>query len=177
MALAFIDGFELDVAVSEEHGFESDVTSYPIEDGSNTTDHVHNSPLTVTIEGVVSDTPIGAIRDTRAGTTLPSDDALAHLKRIREAREPVTIETSLGVYDNMVMTALTVPRDARTGHALRFTAAFTQVTIVENERTTVVTRKPNGRAKQKLGNLVMYVADNSILSPAAQRLAVMAGFN
>lgn len=154
--MIIIDGYTIDAALSEEHAFDSEVTMFPVESGADITDHVRAQPITVTIEGVVSDTPIGLMRDVRNGTTtLPSNDALAKLIEIRDAREPITVETTLRVYDNMVMTSLQVPQNSKIGDALRFKAVFTQIHLVTNERTVVVTSSPRGQKKRNVGNMVL----------------------
>jgi hypothetical protein len=154
-----INKYVIDVSVSEDHNFDSDVTEYPVEQGGAVTDNVRPKPIEVTIEGVVSDTPIGKIADLRDNQGdngqedfLPSVDALQVLLAIRDAREPVTIATSLKTFDNMVMSALSVPRDAQTGAALRFSATFQQVIFVTNNRTTVRVATPSNGKQSKLGN-------------------------
>lgn len=152
-----IDGYRIDATLTESHSFPSEATKYPRESGSAATDHVINNPIEVTIDGIVSDTPIGVIASARQNATaptdadlefLPSDEALAKLLAIRTAREPVTIETSLQSFDQMVMTALDIPVDPETGHALRFSATFQQAEIVTNVRTTVQIAKPVGKGNR-----------------------------
>lgn len=152
MALVTIDGFSVDITRSEEHSFESEVTEHPVEKGANITDHVRNKPITITMECVVSDSPVGPVRDIRArATTKPSDDAFAKMLAIREAGEPVTIATSLKVFTNMMLTSLTVPRTAANGRALVFSVSFTQIEFVTNARTTVRVNVPRGQNKRNLG--------------------------
>jgi hypothetical protein len=150
-----VDGYVIDCAITEEHAFESEVSTYPIETGGDVTDNVRNLPIKVTIEGIVSDTPVGAVLDRRLADGdlpgFPSDDAYNRLKLIRARREPITITTSLATYDNMVLQNLTIPVDAKTGDVLRFTAVFQQVTLVTNLRTFVKVAIPAGRGKANLG--------------------------
>lgn len=53
--------FQLDVSVSEEHSRDSVPTQFPVEDGSNISDHIFISPFQLSITGVISDTPLGTI--------------------------------------------------------------------------------------------------------------------
>src|SRR5690606_1988974 len=103
--------------------------------------------IVVTLEGIVSDTPIGTLAALRGEDVRPSDDAFARLLAIRDAREPVTIETSLRVFENMVLQSLSVPRSAQTGDALRFRATFQQIQLVTNERTMIEVAVPRGAKK------------------------------
>lgn len=155
-----INGYPLDVAISEDHDFESEVTEHPVEIGADITDHVRARPIRVSLEGVVSDTPIGDVVAQRSQFTLvngeaftkPSEEAFAFLLAIRDAREPVTIETSLRVFENMILQSLAVPRSSSNGDALRFRATFVQVQLVTNERVTVRVKLPNAAKKVDRGN-------------------------
>lgn len=133
-----IDGYAIDAALSEEHELEAEVTEFPVEEGANVTDHVRIKPRVVTIKGCVSDTPIGAVADLRAGSNLePNEEARVVLESIFEARDPITIETNLKTYTNMIMESLTIPQSADVGEALMFTATFRQVIIEANKRVVI----------------------------------------
>lgn len=167
--MILLDGYAIDMAKTEEHVLDSEATTYPIEDGSDVTDHVRLLPIQVTVEGIVSDTPIGdmvlirqaelpilAFSDPTTATvvtaTRHSEAALAKLKSIRAARRPITIVTALQTYKNMVMTSLSIPLSRETGKALRFNATFQQVEIVTNNRTTTRTATPGTSKKKDLGD-------------------------
>lgn len=150
----FIDGFEIDVAVQEDHVFPGTITSDPVEESSPTSDNIRDLPNEVTLTGIVSDTPIGALASRRPD--LEENDtysALAYdfLLSVRANKLPVTIETSLGIYENMGLESLSIPRAADTGAALQFTAKFTQLRIVRNERATVRVELPRARKKKDKG--------------------------
>lgn len=137
--LVMIDDFLIDVSLREEHNFESEVTEYPIEKGADITDNIRPKPLQVTMEGLVSNTPVNPfIVSARTSVDQSVDEAYAKLQKIRDAREPVTIRTSLQTYKNMAMKNLVIPRQPGQADALQFTASFIQVDIVENTRTTRV---------------------------------------
>lgn len=148
-----IDGFPIDVASAEDHDLQTDVTDYPVEEGGDITDHARNKPDTVTLECIVSDTPLGQLATFRGlESSLPSDDAYARLKAIRAAKEPVTITTSLGIYTSMMLTSLGIPRRPDNGDALRFKVTFKQVVIVTNARTTTRVAVPRAKNKKPRGN-------------------------
>lgn len=155
----YIDGYEIDAALSEEHNLDSEVTEYEVETGSDKGDGIRPLPDEVTIEGIVSDSPFGALAARRAaasldptGTMAPSNEALEHLKAVRARREAVVIETSLGIYRDMALKTLSVPRSAQEGRALRFRATFKKVEIVTNERATVRVATPSAAKKASLGH-------------------------
>lgn len=153
----YIDGYPMDLAISETHGFESTVTEHPVERGADMVDHVRARPIEIELECVVSDTPIGAIATdpTRQAegqdAPLPSEDAYARLQAIRDARQPVTIETSLGTWTSMALVMLSVPRSRETTGGLFFTATFRQVRVVETQRVTVRTAQPNAKRTGRHG--------------------------
>lgn len=50
--------FHIDATLTENHSFESDVTENPVEDGVVISDHIDMKPESLTITGVISDTPL-----------------------------------------------------------------------------------------------------------------------
>jgi hypothetical protein len=159
--LVAINDFLIDCALKETHSFDSQVTEYPVESGSNITDNIRPLPITIEMECIVSNTPIGIMQTFRnsllqedlsaseLAPTKPSEDAYDMLLRIRAKREPITIRTSLRTYENMALKTLNIPRAADVGDALRFSATFQQIISVENKRSIRVS-PPNGRNKKKV---------------------------
>lgn len=149
-----IDNLTLDVTINERHLYQNEVTSFPVEDGGRINDHVCRQPERLTMTGLVSNTPLWqgdgvtsykeSFRSSAVGqaflkTGTRTDDALAALLRIagrvypvgpgmysvrNGSVAPVTIVTGLMVYNDMVMTSLTIDRDAQTGDSLPFTVEF-----------------------------------------------------
>lgn len=153
----YINGYPMDLAISETHGFESEVTEHPVERGADMVDHVRARPIEIRLECIVSDTPIGAIATdpTRLpegqDAPLPSEDAYARLLAIRDARQPVPVETSLGTFTSMALLSLSVPRSRETTGGLFFTVAFRQIVVRENQRVTVRTAEPNAKRSGRHG--------------------------
>lgn len=152
MSRVLIDGYEIDVAVTEEHSHECEVTDHPVETGANISDHIRVRPAVVSFEGIVSDTPIGAVAIEREPGTTPSGDAYAMLLSLQKSARLVTIRTSLATYKSMALQSFNVPREAGNGDALRFRASFKEVLLVTNERTTVRVSTPRANGKRKRGN-------------------------
>ncbi len=156
----YIDGFELDVARAIEHKLPAQVTEQPLESGANFADHKLKHSRMLTIEGVVSDTPIGGLAKRRQQFTLvdgeafatPSQEARARMEALLESPEPITVETPTRTYRNMVMEDLSEPEDKQTGKAYVFTAVFKQLKIVSNLRTTVRVAADRNGKKLHRGN-------------------------
>ena len=166
---AIIDQLVLDASIKEEHSAEVDVTDHAVEQGSSITDHARPKPEEVTIEGVVSNTPLNRFQTLRAesfdgvawqtsaavnavrGMPGAAESAYRALRDLRDTPKLVTIVTALRTYDNMLLTSLKVPRDAQTGDCLRFEAKFKQVRIVTNGVTVVATKVTKAVPKKTVG--------------------------
>lgn len=151
-----IDGYIIDAALAEEHTLNSETTKHPIEKGALGTDHQRKLPDTITLDCVVSDHPMPAVVTARGlgptdGAT-PSEDAYKFLQFVRDRGTAVTITTSLGTHENMMLTALGIPRRVEDGEALRFRVTFELQTFVENERTVVRIAVPQQAKKVNRGN-------------------------
>lgn len=166
-----IDGYTVDVAVSEDIRLVSDITEYPVETGSSITDHVRNLPIEVTIEGIVSDTPIGPLANERSFVDLPSEEFLARLELIHVFREPIVVETTRRVYESMVLRDLSIPTDARTGNSLSFRATFVQIDLVTNDRVQINVQLPRAKKQKRLGGKNPKVSPLQVPSPAASVLS------
>lgn len=161
---------ELDASISESHELTATATKHRVERGVRIADHVRPEPVVLTIEGLITNTPISRSQQTRAvefggssflsatSTASPfgvpgyAEEAFAKLDAIRLAGELVTVVTNLRTYDNMALTSLVVPRDRSTGDALRFTAKLEELIFVENKITTIVQQAdPRANKKVKLG--------------------------
>lgn len=152
MSPLIIAGFEVDVALVEEPTFPSEITSFPVETGSDVSDNQRLLPAELNVEGLISDTPIGAIADRRDPGTIPSEEAYRFFKELRVKRQPFTVETHRDVFDNMLLETLTPPTLSHDG--LRFRAMFRQVELLDNERTTIPVGTPAAARKAKRGSKV-----------------------
>lgn len=159
---------KLDASVSEQHSFTVDVTAHPIEKGSDKADHRRVKPGSITIEGVISNdplpdehaatqrrsrgTPSGSVEYSSRSQSQPerAGQALADLLRLRDSAELVQVVTSIQTYTDMTMVNLNIPREAKSGQALRFTAEFRQIQVVSN-KLVVETRAPKKKKKEIKG--------------------------
>ena len=168
---AKIDTLELDCSVSETHTRANEVTDHPVEKGANVSDHARSKPDMLTLEGIVSNTPLNkqqqqrivesrgvnitstSASDAPAGAVGYAEQGYAKLSELMDKKTLITVVTALRTYENMILETLTVPRDARTGDALRFTGTFKQIRLVDVQKTTVTvaTKTPRANKKQKLG--------------------------
>ena len=184
--LTTIDTLWLDASLKEDHDLEVDVTDHPVETGASVSDHARPKPREVTIEGVVSNTPLSTLQarqaQTAEGTSILStagqpavrgkpgwaESAFATLEALWTVPKLITIVTGLKTYDNMLLTSLKVPRDDKTGDVLKFTAKFKQVRLVKNATSVVATKKSGAKGKKNAGA----VASTTVATPVPSYTSV-----
>lgn len=150
--LLLINGLAIDAFLSEEHVREAEATQYPVEQGSDITDHVHLRPVMLTVEGVVSDAPLSPIVEaTRQEGLAPSEEARLRLEDTFDLRQPITIVTARVTLEDMIMTSLSATLDSSTGAAYVFRATFQKLRLVENRRVQVKVAVPRAKKKVDLG--------------------------
>jgi hypothetical protein len=169
-----IGAIELDASISESHSGTVQATAHQVERGAKITDHLRPEPDILTIEGLVTNTPINLTQQTRAVSfggveftttaTAPAiygvpgyaEEAFAKLQALKNAGELVTVVTAIKTYEDMALTSLQVPRDRSTGDALRFSATFQQIRIVQNKVTQIrPNTDPRANRKAKAGRTVL----------------------
>ncbi len=138
-----IHNITLDAELTENHNFASQVTRYPVENGADISDHISIEPESVSIEGIITDSPIGG--GNAEGRYLKTFDDLEQLWRKQDV---VDVVTHLKVYQDMAIRSLSIPRDNKTGQALRFTADLQKV-VKANRQEVMIPE----------GNLAPVVAD------------------
>ncbi len=146
-----LSGIVIDATLSESHISNCEVTNYPIETGEAISDHVQLTPDTYTMEGVISDTPIGFLVLGNAGNFINSIlgnfsdekkglvgqsrsyEMYYALRKLQDSRQPFTVTSSLRRYENMIMTGFTVDRTPDQGNEINFKATLQQVNLVSSQ--------------------------------------------
>lgn len=174
---ATIGVLQLDATVSEVHDYVNEVSEFPSENGDTVVDNIRLLPDRVTIEGLVTNSPVTglfdkifdvvtgdsnvkeALRFSRDDTATRVESARDILLRIRGSvieganKDPqlVDIVTGLRKYTNMAMESLSFNRSGRTGQGLPFSATFVQVKTadVATETFTEPTPEPSAEVSDK----------------------------
>lgn len=125
----------LDALIRETPKYSAEMTKSPIEGGSAINDHVVLNPETLTIEGIITNTPakIGGPLNVKKN----AQDAFDYLLALRETREPFDFVGGFKLYRNMVLTDFTPHRDKRTANTLTFTATMQKAIIVDSQTVLV----------------------------------------
>lgn len=125
-----IGAIEVDILVQQEHKLESDVTEHPVEDGFPVADHVIRKPVKVSMVVGVSQSPVTWL-DKLGSETDKISNALTAFEQIYKNAQPVTIATPTDIWDNMVMTSASFPRNADNKNLVRIPCDFTQIRKVK----------------------------------------------
>lgn len=136
----------LDVRERSGMSLSSQVSDNPVEAGTTVADHVIKDPRRITLEGLVSDSPVG---QTRQNVGLQGDDeqvspgsrAMSCYQAFNDAWEkssPLTVINELGVFDDMMIENLEFPREqGRGGNAIWFELTLKQITVVESQSASL----------------------------------------
>ncbi len=165
---------QFDAVTSESHEFVSELTEHAVETGAPISDHKREKPRRLTIEALVSNTPLdapppsgyGASGVTASVAAEPAEgegqraraqvvvfsatfdrmvDVLDTLDRLRVEGTFVTITTRVRTYDALQIVSVTAPREPGDGDTLRLTLECQEVRIAETRTIdTPAPREPRG---------------------------------
>lgn len=130
---------EFDASVSEAHDLENEITQFPVEKGADISDHIRPLPERITINGIVTNTPIVFLAGI-ASDPARAEDAYAKIKSMRDNGDLVSVITSLRQYDNMAIQTFSTLRDAPNGNVLNATITLREVLTAET--ATVAAPEP-----------------------------------
>ena len=140
---AQIDTIAFDCSVEESHGFTTNVTDYPQENGFYMQDNIWIEPFKLTLKGIVTDTRLQPVTksigvlETRVGEVYNS------LLALRDKRQVFEVMTGLEIYPDMVFSSLTVERDADTGFSIRIIAELKHIRKVSAQNNINKDSTPN----------------------------------
>lgn len=118
----------LDVTVTEELGFQAEVSQYPVESGVTISDHVTQGAETLRISGFVATQDVGSFEASDTGE-LKVVDVVESLRRIHADRAVLEVSTGQVRYADMAFTDLRAVRsgDAGQGNFFQITGELTKV--------------------------------------------------
>jgi hypothetical protein len=165
----------VDLIPEELHEISVGKSNYPIETGATLTDHVFIKPKKLTIVGYVSD--IMHRKITTLVTPFRDREAWERIKLIVNKREVVSVVTLLSVYNNMIITDVSSPKNSEVGkRSLMFRMTLEESLIAETQTTKLPKDKIKGAAKNKAslvnGGLKQSItANNSLLGQIIQEFS------
>lgn len=161
--LEWTDGFdyalELDAAETYGHEHTAETTDRVIDAGATVTDHVRLNPDTMTLEGVVTNSPLRAMAPTRdrvvstqsiklpdgTGVSVARWDATFDrvrqtdelFQQLMESRALLKITTGLRVMENLILTRYAPKKDESTGNSLAVVLEVKHLRFATTQRATV----------------------------------------
>jgi hypothetical protein len=147
---------EFDCTVSETHIGNANVTSHPVEDGSDMTDHIQRTPEELQLVVIMTDTPLLFLSSRFAQPAVPggdptnrAQDAYGFLKAIKDAGKTVSVITTLRDYVNMAIVGMSVGRDKDTSRIVDIALSLKEVLIATTEQVEAPKRKKTKPKKKK----------------------------
>jgi hypothetical protein len=130
----FIQNIEIDAFIVETASASATVTTNPVEKGADISDHIIINPITITVQGIVSNASSSLIRTITSFNTVTdktrNQTTWDSLLELHASRKLFTLAQNLKAYDDVALTALNTVQDKNTSNALVFNATFTQINIV-----------------------------------------------
>lgn len=149
---------ELDVLVTENLSLPSDVTKYPIEDGSEISDHITQGSEELNITGSISGSTSFGLSYFGDPTKLGSCrskiiDAVDTLRKMHKERKVIKVVTGLGKYEDMAFTALSLNRGSgdKGGNWIDINASLRKIKKVKLKTADLPAEQAKGDAKGKTG--------------------------
>lgn len=149
---------EFDAVTSETHEGLAVLTEHAVESGAPLADHKRQNPRRVSIEAVVTNTPLGppppsgyghsdnVTAEVRASANSTASAVVVHfsatfdrmadawltLDRLLSEDTMVTLSTAKKTYENVQIVGVTVPREAEDGDSIRFQIEIQEVRVAQS---------------------------------------------
>lgn len=156
-----VGSVELDLILDEDHSKSAQVTENPLQDGRAISDGIFLELQEGSLTGLVTNHSVKLAEERAKQLDLQDSETLMaeaenyqlenrakqawiDLKAVMDAKQPVTIVTSLEVYDNVAITNISTERNGYSGDALEIKVSFRQiltVSLMEHEVTAQVQPK------------------------------------
>lgn len=142
-----VGSVELDLILDEEHSKSAQVTENPLQDGRAISDGIFLELQEGSLTGLVTNHSVKIAEERAKQLDLQTSEALLEeaknyqlenrarqawidLKAVMDAKQPVTIVTSLDVYENVAITNISTERNGDSGDALEIKVSFRQILTV-----------------------------------------------
>ena len=118
---------KFDLLVSEDHGINSDVTNFTVENGAEISDHIHNQIEKGSITGLISNYSLrGGLFNTNKVQVV-----FNALMELWKSKKLVDVSTMLRLYRDVAITSMPIMKSADDGESVTIQIAFQKVKIVK----------------------------------------------
>ncbi len=135
-----------DAVTNFDPKFSTKVTSFPVEDGAEISDHIINENPKFSVSAIISDYS-GNMNPEKGSMT--ENDAYKELLSIRDNQSPVSLLTVRDTYTDLILTELGFPKATGDGLSLKLELSFEKIRRVSSELTTVFVKSTGGSKKDK----------------------------
>ncbi len=145
-----IGGLFFDAVLNTSTESSLTVTSHPVQNGANISDHAYMEPVRLSMEIAMSDAMASMVPGQFYGAYSKSISAYRALVDLQAARTPVRVQTKLNSYENMLITNISVNDDVHTQSGLRATVQLQQILIanVSSEKVSARSWTSGGAANK-----------------------------
>jgi hypothetical protein len=185
---------EFDATLREVPTYSATVTEHPVERGAPITDHVIPQNGRVQFEVVVTNTPSQLPSTHMGGVTARQENGVlkfsGQFNRVKSVHDEMvalvgklcSFSNAIRDYEDMVISNLTAPREARDGRSIRFTFEAQQIRFVEvktgpakEKRHTRIKKGSTGTTEAKEPKQLESIA-HAAKEPAAERVKKVFSF-
>jgi hypothetical protein len=138
-----------DATMSEQHRYVADVTTHPVENGTDITDHIQIRPFELTLTGIVTNTPIQP-QEFDFDQANRIQNLYDELTLLFEERSFLTVVTGLQRYQNMILKSIDVPRQGPGRQSIIPSLSFIQINTVDTAFVSTASIPRRAKPKTKL---------------------------
>ena len=131
-----IDGIEFDALIDQSVSYEADVPEYPTEKGFSVSDTIVLKAETISMTLYVTDTPVTwKNRFGSGGGRVES--VIKRLEQLYFSKKVFTVVTSDAVFDNMVLTSMSIAKSSDVGYAREIPISLKKIIVTESNTVTI----------------------------------------
>jgi hypothetical protein len=138
-----------DANVSEVDTFSATVTDHPVEDGANVSDHIRDDPDEIQIDAIFTRTPVETLGLVISEVSTRAETMWQGLKQIFKNHSPVTVNTTVDNYPDMLITSLSRKRSATTGETVSFSLRCKHIVKVQSSEVEAPKRPAGVQTPKK----------------------------
>ena len=124
-----IGGLFFDAVVHVDTEETLTITSHPVQNGANISDHAYREPTRITMDIKMSDVMASRVPGQFTGAYTKSVSAYRRLLDLQRSRIPCAVLTRLGSYKNMLIEAISAPDDPDMLHGLTCSVTLREVLV------------------------------------------------
>ena len=163
MLSSYIDcslgAFFFDAVFSTEISSEMTITSSPIQEGADVSDHAYVNGKNITFDIGMSDVMEG-INLTFVGDSTRSINAYNFFDKLQNERLPISLVNKFGTFKNLLVSSVLTKDTKETQYGLRATVTLKEI-FVARVGTIKVSQRPHQTDNTNLGNVNAIKLDKS----------------